>query len=329
MVTPEELQYLHWLGSVEWDGESDAVEFAPWLGATTIALASGMVSNPRRKSGLLHTFDNFVWRPFMEPRSKIQRPNGSDFSDLLRANLGSLASSVVMHRVELPKGEHRISRYPLTGDEPLSSANPFDWEPPVPIGIIFIDGAKSYDAMRLVLSRLVPHLAPGGAWLACQDYADPFAYWVPLLMQLNSERWSAAHVLSANTVTFRSVSPVPQGTPRLPAIEDLSSEEGISLLETAADALRARGNPSSARMVQLGICIFLADKGDRGRAIKYLRSLCWRFPLVSRNSRVLREVSEAIERCLEVRVYPRPLRLIRECPGATIRWSRKVRSMLR
>ena len=42
MLSPEECQYLYWLGRSAWTGQGDVVEIGPWLGGSTVCLAAGM-----------------------------------------------------------------------------------------------------------------------------------------------------------------------------------------------------------------------------------------------------------------------------------------------
>lgn len=309
MVTRQELQYLHWLTATQWSGRFDIVEIGPWLGATTIALAAGMLDNSRRSTGLLHTIDNFVWRPFMSPRSGLQLSEGDDFSEVLRSNLGVYEPLVRLHRASLPDGSHRIMRFGPPchhGTEPPL----LSWTSQSPIEILFIDGAKSWDAMTLVLALFGQDLVPRSAFVVCQDFADPFAYWVPLLMTLNARHWSLAHVLPKNTATFSVHAQPPDQPLQIPPLDEVTTADGLELIHAAADAVAQRGNAYSARMIRLGACIFLADKHSDDEAAQALRASCWHFPLLD-DSATLREVSEAISSHCNIQTYPPALRAIR------------------
>lgn len=328
MVTPTELRYLHWLTSTRWDGRSDTVEFGPWLGATTLAIAAGMQDNPNLHSGTLHTFDNFRWRPFMTPRAPtVALPNDTDFSHVLRQNLGDLLDRVCIHHAELPGTAQRVVRFPTSHIETTDHVAQFDWRPPRRVGVLFIDGAKSHDAMCRVLEHIVPSMTPTDAYIACQDYADPWAYWVPMLMELNKPHWSVAHVLPSNTVTLTRDALLDTTPVATRQFADISAEMGVDLLDAAADAIDGHGNSKSAHLIRLGACLFLADKHCDEAARQRLHMECRRFPLTTA-SQQLDSVSDALEQTLGGVIYPRSRRRLRRAATVTLKLLRRTRAQV-
>src|SRR5262245_44725765 len=68
MTSWAERRYFQAYARDDFEGRGELVDLGCWLGATTVALASGLAGNRRRRTARrrVHAFDSFVWRPYME-----------------------------------------------------------------------------------------------------------------------------------------------------------------------------------------------------------------------------------------------------------------------
>ncbi|MEJ7784519.1 MAG: hypothetical protein WKF96_06925 [Solirubrobacteraceae bacterium] len=270
MISTEETQYLFWITSALWDGRGDVLEVGPWLGGSTWYLADGMDANPRRRAdSRLHVIDNFRWRPFMSERSDIRLEPDASFRSCFERNVAPKQHLIVIHEASLPDDDSAVLADPggvRTGDAGVPQ---FSGEVLVsPIAIAFVDGAKSWSALRHLLHELAPRIVPGRTILAFQDFQAALAYWVPmavgLLLRTCPDSLMPLHVLQANTVSFRIEREIPQhaiaGFPK--TIAEMRVADGLRLLDDTADLLRRRGDLVAASTVGLSSVAFLGTKGE-------------------------------------------------------------------
>jgi hypothetical protein len=279
MVAPDELSYLHWLGRIVWDGHTDVVEFGPWLGGTTSALATGMKLNAHRiATAKLHTIDNFIWRQFMEERAPLNLQTGTSFKRFLEDNLAEHGDIVVIHEASLPDDVHGDTEF----EEPIR-----DTKEDIlvftgamigsPVRIVFVDGAKSWRAFHHVLSEL--QLA-SNALLVLQDFQNWASYWVPMMIALlreQGERIELVHVLPSDTVSVRL--PHELNIREVPVMpQEISVEQGDLLLRLAAEWLEPL-DPAAAQKVALASVIWLGSNGCWRDARKRMGDLAatWEF----------------------------------------------------
>lgn len=278
MVAAEELSYLHWLGRTMWDGRTDVVEFGPWLGGTTTALATGMKRNPRRNpAAKLHTIDNFVWHRFMSERAPVSLPTGASFRSLLERNISDHLDLVVVHEARLPDDglgdiefeepiRDRGSGVPLFSSALVEG----------PIQVVFVDGAKSWHAFQHMLCEL--QLTPY-ALLVLQDFQNWASYWVPMMISLlreDGQRLKLVHVLASDTISVE----LPDGVDmsRVPVMpEEISVERGSQLMRSAVDWI-APVAPAAARKIALAEVVWLGSNGNwaDARALVSKLAASWR-----------------------------------------------------
>jgi hypothetical protein len=165
MLGLNERRMLHWLAR-EFDltdGEA-IVDLGSFLGGSSISLATGLAANTgiSNKDYRIHSYDIFIAptdESYLEYLGPDTRPGMSTMPFLLRT-LGQHARSVFVH----------------AGDF-LQAAPPFQ-----PIGILFVDIAKSWELNDVVLSRFFSRLIPGRSLLIQQDYNDHSCPWINLTM---------------------------------------------------------------------------------------------------------------------------------------------------
>ncbi|MEJ7753214.1 MAG: class I SAM-dependent methyltransferase [Candidatus Limnocylindrales bacterium] len=287
MVTPEELRYLYWLGRDFWSGAADVVEVGPWLGGSTWYLAAGMRSNPRREPGRkLHVIDNFRWRPFMAERASLDLKPDDSFRPFFEDNLAGLQDLLSIHEAALLDDDSAILaesggvRSDSADIPPFSNALL-----PGPVSIAFVDGAKSWRAIRHLLIELEPGLIPGETVLVFQDFQAALAYWVPMAVGLMLTECPGSlaplHILRANTISFRVAGRIPASvlTDAPEDIENVSREEGERLLAHVGSLLEARGERLAAATVGLSHVAFLATMGATDDALSAFRRVEERWPL--------------------------------------------------
>jgi hypothetical protein len=62
MISNEEIEYYHWVARY-YSGEHSVVELGPWLGHSTMHLATALKASLQRPGKRIHVYDDFVWRP--------------------------------------------------------------------------------------------------------------------------------------------------------------------------------------------------------------------------------------------------------------------------
>jgi hypothetical protein len=279
MITPEERRYLYWLTSEYWSGSGDVVEVGPWLGGSTWCLASGMAANPRAGRGRrLHVIDNFRWRPFMSERAPLKLEPDASFRSFFEDNVSPWRDTIAVHEAALldddsarladPDGVRSSNR-----EVPVFTASAFD----APLAIVFIDGAKSWRALRHLLDELAPRFIPGETVLVLQDFQNWLAYWVPmalaLLLRVAPQSLVLIHTLRFNTVTFRLEREISASAlAGFPAsIDDVSTAEGTALLRDAERLLEGHGAHAAAAIAGLANVAFLGTKGEWNEAVAAFR----------------------------------------------------------
>ena len=286
MITSEEKSYVYWLTREEWSGVSDVVEVGPWLGGSTWFLASGMEANRHASGAKLHVIDDFRWRPFMAERARLPLAPGASFRSYFERNLKAKRKLLVIHEAALPddrslalvdEGGHIASDPGL----PVFSGVSI----PGQIGIVFVDGAKSWSALLHLLRELAPRFIPGETVLVFQDFQYWLAYWVPMALAAVSQSCPGAlthlHTLRANSVSFRVQTAIdPEDLSALPNdVEAISLSDGRSLLREAGQMLEGWGDHVAARIVELGEVAFLGSRGAWDEALERFAELEARWPL--------------------------------------------------
>lgn len=286
MITPEEMHYLYWLTSELWSGGGDVVEVGPWLGGSSWQLAAGMATNPRAEPDRrLHVIDNFRWRPFMADRAALDLAPDASFRQFFEQNLARWGELVVVHEAALPDDDSARLADPdgvRTSDDDVAifSADSL----PGRLSIVFVDGAKSWQALRHLFEQLLPRCVPGETVLVMQDFQNWLAYWVPmglaLLLRVAPGSLSLLHTLEFNTVTFRVEQQISaQAVREMPAsIDAISVEHGTALLRDAERLLEAHDARAAAAIVALANVAFLGTKGEWEQSLTAFRGAEARWP---------------------------------------------------
>jgi hypothetical protein len=169
MTTSNELVFLDHYGRDFYFGRGKIVDLGCWLGATTAALADGLLQSPRSKGRHnIESFDLFQWDEWMNPikeaiGAKVDFVAGQCFYDHVRTNLGRYSDLVAVHKADL-------SVY----------RPPEEWK----IEFIFVDAMKNWELARSIAANFFPKLIPGESLVVQQDFAfnDPIVSTNHLLM---------------------------------------------------------------------------------------------------------------------------------------------------
>ncbi len=284
MISPAERRYLFELAR-SLRGRGHVVEIGPWLGGSTVCLAAGL-SSRRAKQGAaeapwrVHAFDSFVWRPFMAERAPLGLEPGDSFLPAFRQNVAPWEDLVVAHRATLPdeivRGDPAAEQIRDAG-----APAPATWRRDDPIELLFVDGAKSWTAMRYVLGTFGPALVEGG-WLVLQDYRFWGAWWVASMLELVSECLELERIVPANTVTFRVIRPLDDAAlGAIPEWSELHPDRAEELLEAAVRRLADHGDAEGARIVALARVRLRVHAGRPDRAREAFRRQARRWPLLA------------------------------------------------
>ena len=280
MITPEEVSYLYWLGRDFWDGEADLIEFGPWLGGSTYCLAAGMAANPRRSgSARLHVVDNFVWQRFMETIEPLGLAPGASFESCFEANLRDLAELLEVHRVRLPDEPVVDVLFDATMEEDPSLPLFDNAVLTRPLGVVFVDGAKSWRGLSHMLRQLAPRCVPGATLMVFQDCKLAGAYWVQMglakLDELDPGGLALRHILPFNSVACEVTAGAhPERWAELPeTIDDIAPAEAVGLLERCRAIFEEAGDPEAAHLVRVSEVVMLGSKGRWDEARLQLRRL--------------------------------------------------------
>jgi len=269
MLSREECRYLHWLGKELWTGRGLIVEVGPWLGGSTLCLAGGMSKSGHNTRHMLHVIDNFIWREFMSGLADLPLQAGESFEPYFKKNLEPFWESIVVYRNALPDEELDHDEVALKKRYGQKESVPFfgGLVTQEPVQILFIDGAKSWRAMKTLLNLFSGQMRSGDTLLVCQDFKYWETYWVPMMMMRLVDFVEVLHnVRNGTTVTFRLKKAIPASF--LEEIEDhvaaIDTERGLLELTQASETLKETGDWEGSRHVNLGKVAFLAhqDKVD-------------------------------------------------------------------
>ena len=194
MITPSERAYLYWYGKHIFSGKGDIVDLGCWLGSTTLSLAMGLERNKRaRFNRLIHSYDEFVWRPYMDSGAK-----GTDLEGKYQAGDSFLDE----FERQTYRWRHCIKACP--GD--LTKVG---WHGGT-IEFLLIDAMKSWESASGVLRNFFPALMPGCSIILHQDFAHWYTAWIhPIHYRLKEYFEPVYEVPASGSMVFRLIRPLP------------------------------------------------------------------------------------------------------------------------
>jgi hypothetical protein len=160
MISDEEQQYYSYLGRF-YSGEGAVLELGPWLGASTLCILAGLISNPRFRGRKLHVYDDFVWRSsWMDqcmPSGATVPVNHGDFQPLFERHIKNLKKHVVTQRCRIA---------PYDGNENLPALT---WDGG-PIEMCYVDCGRTFEVNEAWFRVLSKDFIPGRTLLVLQDW---------------------------------------------------------------------------------------------------------------------------------------------------------------
>jgi hypothetical protein len=194
MLHDYETAALYALVRHHWTGEGAILDLGPFNGISTFALAAGAKAGGHEANARIYSYDLWV--------------RSADYVPYAQTPTAALTGSVFSDWCALNR-EHANIVHACPGD--LLS---LDWADGNPIGLMFVDLAKSWALNNWVAQKCYPNLLPGG-FIVHQDWIHYHQFWLHLTMAHLRRHFSVVDVAYGSTMIFQSIEPVPR-------IEDLS-----------------------------------------------------------------------------------------------------------
>ncbi len=282
MISEDEKRYLYWLASKIYTGQGVIVEIGPWLGGSTFCLAAGLAHNSLIDKKKIVVYDNFIWRQFMQQRYPLPIREGESFLPFFNNFIQEYSDLISAHQESLPDEN-------ISDDSYLANRRQRDEEIKQlvkhkgsdKVEVLFIDGAKSWSGMKYLLQEFNRYFIPGKTLFVCQDYKFWGCYWVIIILEMFSEQLSIEHILSNNTVSFKLDQPISENEiNHIPDFSVFGIEEGLQLIENAAQRLDRFGDKLGGRIVRINKVRFLFNKGEKESALKMFFEIEKAWPLM-------------------------------------------------
>ncbi len=221
-VSRQERMYLYHFFAAIWSGEKDVIEIGPFLGATTRAIAFGMLENRnRRPDRKLYTHDRFGSYYKREALLQTLKPlidNGT-FSGAAHQRLEGLAE--LPDFMEIFEEIHSNTPYssilsahksvlPGAREEMPTTEYLFRTDASASYDVVFIDGCKSWYGTKHFMQEVVKNTEPG-AYYIFQDFGWRSCFWLPVFWAQLSDFFEVISFVES-TYAFRLVKPLDAGT---------------------------------------------------------------------------------------------------------------------
>lgn len=187
MTTGEEQEYLLRYAKDAYRGDGALVDLGSWLGSTTIPLARGLEEAGAPLHHVVHSYDTFVWHPWMDRYAGDltgRFRDGDSFLPEFQRRLGPLAARVRVHPGD------------LTGTEWADG----------PIEFLLVDAMKNWTLCAAISREFLAAVIPGTGRVMHQDFKFWGCPWIHLTTYRMRENFEIDRDLrsSAGTV-FRLV----------------------------------------------------------------------------------------------------------------------------
>jgi hypothetical protein len=226
MLSPYELALLRAVAQENYRGWGEIVDAGPLLGAGTNMLAKGLAANSQvaNKSKRIFSFDLFLRD---DPRDAIV----DRFGISLQGNLKDTLRDVPDHTNSVFEEFLRVNRdyldqlYLSPGDLLLHR-----WTG-LPIEILFVDLAKTWELNQWVVENWFPCLRPGSIVIQ-QDYVHFYEYWIAITMEVLADFLHPVDYIFGASAVFVCDREIPRE--RLAAcVRSMEVEEQLRYLDLA------------------------------------------------------------------------------------------------
>lgn len=189
MASPNERYFLYNFFKHVWDGQGEVMEIGSYLGSTTRAIMSGIVENPRAQNPSFTTVDRFncpsvrtylqeflkahdLYHGSADSKNDIETQNDwyQLFQEIHLKSPGSDFLNIV--RATLP--DETTDPFPPTLEAEINKSEG--------ISVLFVDGFKSWFAMKMTMKKIVSKLNKG-AYVIFQDFGWPVGFWHPCFIE--------------------------------------------------------------------------------------------------------------------------------------------------
>jgi hypothetical protein len=216
MLAMEERQLLYALGR-DWTGEGAIVDAGCFLGGSTLALATGVLANPRpiEKAGAIHSYDLFV-ADAHQAGSYLKKFGQFTPGDSVRPVFDQQTAGVAP-LLQVHEGDLRS--FPWAGDAPIET--------------LFIDVSKTWALNDFIVREFFPALIPGRSIVVQQDYVHPTCPWLAVTMEYLAEYFELLMYVPGNSMVYRAMRAVPRDVVAGDPISALPEGEKRALMDRA------------------------------------------------------------------------------------------------
>jgi hypothetical protein len=229
-VLPEKRFLRNFFASFELG--DDVIEFGPYLGGTTRAIALGLSTNPRFSS-MFYSVDSFRWRAprhlalLNEHLDLLVKTNSVSQNAVDQARAGSWLDLFVELHEQHPRYGHLVNAVAYQFPEGPGVVLPAELVAVESFSAVFVDGFKSWRATVSTMRQIVERLHPG-SFLIFQDFSWYDCFWIPVLAAWFSEHLELVFKV-VNTAAFRVTKSIGLETfDSFPATQDLLGADNIA-----------------------------------------------------------------------------------------------------
>jgi hypothetical protein len=217
MLSKEERQFLYALGRDYWTGGGAIVDAGCFLGGSTLALAMGVLANPRQlaRQGAIHSYDLFV-------------ADAHQAGSYLKT-FGTFAPGDSVR----PVFDYQTAGVSAVLNVHEGDLRSFPWTASAPIEILFIDVSKTWALNDFIVRQFFPRLIPGHSIVVQQDYVHPTCPWLAVTMEYFADYFELLAYVPYNSMIYRAIAPVPRDLVATDVISMLHDDEKRALMERA------------------------------------------------------------------------------------------------
>ena len=215
MMAHDELVFLRWAAERLIKPEDTIIDMGPLAGSSTLALATGLRQCGRRNQKIIHTYDLWRYDPSFDsffPGHSL-KPGDNTFP-LFWKNVQEVQDIVEPHRGDIR--EMHWNEYP--------------------IGILFLDAAKTPEVMAHVVREFLPSLREDGIFVQ-QDYVSSQHPWIHVAQELLMDNFEVADSPLGGTVNFLCTAPIAGELLRDDYFSSMKPQEVCRLIRCAASRL--------------------------------------------------------------------------------------------
>lgn len=195
MVSNYERTYLNFYTSKLYTGQGTIVDLGCWLGATSLALATGLEQNKcfRSDKKYIYSYDLFKWDLSYNPhvidcKNEYVFNNGDCFIEKYKKNLNRYLKNISIHKDIIEEGWHNEK-----------------------IEFLLIDAMKNLTLTKSILNNFYPFLIPNKSLIYHQDFDHYLTPWVHLLIYLHKPFCKLTHnVPYSGGCVFLIKKPIPE-----------------------------------------------------------------------------------------------------------------------